>query len=294
MKEEKNLTTNIQSKTEEAIKLLKTFASAATSTIELCYSGGKDSDVILDLAKKAKIKFIPIYKNTTIDPPGTIKHVIDNNVQIVNPKKNFLDIIENKGFPTRRARFCCTVLKEYKIHDFAIQGIRRSESSKRASRYSADDPIICRIYGKKSEHVNIALPILNWTDQDIKTYIETNNIKCHPLYYDQQGTFHVERRLGCLGCPLSSDNGKAEFKEYPKLLRQVCKRGIIWWNNHPQTKSHKKFNNPYELLAHNLFFNKYEDWLTATITLYGRTDWKQELEKYFKINLDFKDINIIN
>lgn len=48
------------------------------------------------------------------------------------PKERFFDIIARKGFPTRRARFCCEVLKEYKILDSAIQGIRRSESTKRA------------------------------------------------------------------------------------------------------------------------------------------------------------------
>lgn len=41
---------------------------------ELCYSGGKDSDVILRIAQMAGIKYNAIYKNTTIDPSGTIKH----------------------------------------------------------------------------------------------------------------------------------------------------------------------------------------------------------------------------
>lgn len=37
--------------------------------MELSYSGGKDSDVILELAKMSGIPFRPIYKKTTIDPP---------------------------------------------------------------------------------------------------------------------------------------------------------------------------------------------------------------------------------
>ena len=35
----------------------------------LGFSGGKDSVVLLDLAKKSGVKFEPVYSNTTIDPP---------------------------------------------------------------------------------------------------------------------------------------------------------------------------------------------------------------------------------
>lgn len=42
--------------------------------IEVSYSGGKDSDVILQLAKEAGIPFEAIYKQTSIDPPGTTAH----------------------------------------------------------------------------------------------------------------------------------------------------------------------------------------------------------------------------
>lgn len=38
---------------------------------------------------------------------------------------SFFELIEKKGFPTRRARFCCEDLKEYKVLDNSIQGIRR-------------------------------------------------------------------------------------------------------------------------------------------------------------------------
>ena len=280
---------NITNKTDSAIKLLRTFAETCTGPVELAYSGGKDSDVILNLARMAGIKFDAIYKNTTIDPPGTISHVLSQgDVRIVNPKYTFLQLVERNGFPTRRARFCCSRLKEYKIHDFAIQGVRRCESVKRMANYSPDDPIICRTYGSKKNHVNIALPILNWTNDDVAEFVTRNNIQCHSQYYDADGQFCANRRLGCMGCPLQSDNGKSDFKLYPMLLRQVAKAGWKWWNNHPQAKSHFNFQNPYELLAHNLFYNSYESWLTATVTLTGRTDWKETLEIYFDINLDFK------
>lgn len=137
----------LQRKVDRAIKLLQ--STCKDQQVELSYSGGKDSDVILELAKMAGINYRAIYKCTTIDPPGTIKHCLDNGVEIIRPKISFLQIIEKKGFPTRRARFCCECLKEYKVMDKAIQGIRCSESTKRAKYYK--EPTMCRTYGSKKK-----------------------------------------------------------------------------------------------------------------------------------------------
>ena len=146
---------DLDKKIKQSIRLLQRLGD---TEVELSYSGGKDSDVILTLAKMAEINYRAIYKNTTIDPSGTIAHCKENGVEIVKPKKTFFELIQNSGFPTRRARFCCDKLKEYKILDNSIQGIRRSESTKRAELYK--EPVICRIYGSKKNHVNVFLPIL--------------------------------------------------------------------------------------------------------------------------------------
>ena len=70
------MTTELQRKIDGSIRLLQAIQKAhPDDTIEVAYSGGKDSDVILQLAKEAGINYRAIYKNTTIDPPGTIAHV---------------------------------------------------------------------------------------------------------------------------------------------------------------------------------------------------------------------------
>lgn len=278
------MTQVLQNKVEVAIRIIQC-AAPKDKPIEVCYSGGKDSDVILELAKMAGVNYRAIYKNTTIDPPGTFKHCRENGVEILQPSISFLKLIEQKGMPTRRARFCCEKLKEYKVLDYSIQGIRRSESTARAQRYNEDDPIICRNYGSKKNHCNVCLPILSWTDEDVAEFIAERGIKCHPLYYDENGTFRPDRRLGCIGCPLKWDAGKADFKTYPKLFRQVVKSVCVWWNNHPNSSSVKKFRSPYGLVAHNLFFDSYADWQAVDNGLFGYTDWKSYLEEYFKINL---------
>ena len=168
----------LQKKVDFAIKLLQSIPQ--DGDVEVCYSGGKDSDVILELTKMAEIPYRAIYKNTTIDPKGTIAHAREMGAEVIIPKKTFFQLVGEKGFPSRFARFCCSALKEYKICDRAIQGIRRSESRKRAENYK--EPEMCRVYSAK-EKVKVYLPILEWTDQDIEEFIKERNIKCHPLYY---------------------------------------------------------------------------------------------------------------
>ena len=69
---------SLQKKVEQAIRLIKSagrMAEKKGQPVEISYSGGKDSDVILELARMSGINYQAIYKNTTIDPPGTIAHV---------------------------------------------------------------------------------------------------------------------------------------------------------------------------------------------------------------------------
>lgn len=273
-------------KEKRAIKLLRTVAKTTDGEIELSYSGGKDSDVCLALAQMAGIPYRAIYKNTTIDPPYTIAHCKEKGVEIIRPKKSFFDIIKQKGFPSDNRRFCCSTLKEYKVLDTAIQGIRRCESTKRAARYK--EPIACRLYGKKKDqHVNVILPILNWTNDDIEHYIVANRIQCSPLYYDDNGKFCVTRRLGCLGCPLKGDNGLVDFLKYPQLVRLWLNAGERWRNKKREkpTVSHVKYKDVYEQFVRHLFFHSYEDFRLAKSGMFGKVDCKQFLQDYFKIQL---------
>lgn len=275
---------DLNEKVNQSIKLLKVVASTTDEPIELSYSGGKDSDVILRLAQMAGINYRAIYKNTTIDPPGTIKHCKDNGVEIVHPKESFFRLIEKNGNPSRFARFCCRKLKEYKILDNAIQGIRKCESSKRAKLYK--EPIVCRMYSKK-EHVNTILPILDWTDDDVSDFVHSENIICHPWYYND-GDFDVKKRIGCMGCPLASMKKRREvFKLYPKFLRLWIKHYSVFYYNQLAKggcNTTNKFKDPYEVFVFTLFFNRMVDF-DLHWNLFGSQSAKRMLEDYFKIDL---------
>ena len=277
------MTEELKKKVDRAIRLLQSIPTDK-GDIELSYSGGKDSDVILELAKMAGIKVRVIYKNTTIDPSGTIKHCKEVGAEIVNPTTTFFKLLQKKGYPSRFVRFCCSKLKEYKICDIAIQGIRKCESKKREELY--EEPEICRVYdNNKKNTVQVFLPILDWTDEDVEEFIKERNIKCHPIYY-KDGHFDVKQRLGCIGCPLAW-NGKRikEFRQYPKMVRLWVKNAQVYYDSRKNDGKKRKYDNAIDAFVATLFFETYQDFYEHTYTLFGKTDWRKYLEDYFKIDL---------
>jgi len=272
---------SLDDKIKDSIKLLNNFNDIV---VEVAFSGGKDSEVILELCKMAQLNYRAMYKNTTIDPPGTIAHCLSKGVEIIKPKMTMFQIIEKKGFPTRRARFCCEILKEYKILDNCVLGIRRSESTSRRKRYQ--EPIICRNYRSKKNHVTQILPILNWTNENVADFIKIRNIKCHKLYYNENGAFNISKRLGCLGCPLKADKGLRDFLENPKFLKLWIKAGEKYWSSRSESSNlKKKFNNIYEVFVHNIFFNSYQDFANSRDGMFENINYKLFIENFFKVKL---------
>lgn len=116
----------------------------------ITYSGGKDSDVMLNLAKRSGINFEVYHSHTTADAPQTVYHV--RNVfdklhsegirtKIVYPtykgkRTSMWDlIVQKKMLPTRRYRYCCDILKETTGKNrFISTGVRADESRNRSDR----------------------------------------------------------------------------------------------------------------------------------------------------------------
>ena len=270
-------------KIDFAIRLLRNIPQ--DGPIEISYSGGKDSDVILELARMAGIPHEAIYKQTTIDPPGTTAHAKTQGATIIRPKMSFFEIVRRRGFPTRFHRVCCEVLKEYKVRDRAVQGIRRDESTKRAELYK--EPEICRTYPGK-EKVRVYLPILEWDTEDVARFIDERGIKCAPVYYDADGNFHPERRLGCLGCPLAAEWKRREvYKQYPRMLKESIRATQVFASRNPNYAINKHFPDVYHKFFADLFFKCHADYLDF---IQGRLfeadfDAKSYLETYFGIPL---------
>ncbi len=208
----------------------------------ICYSGGKDSDVLLQLALNSGIDFEVLHNHTTVDAPETVYHIRDTfkrlelqGVKCTLEKPTYKgervtmwSLIPQKMLPpTRLMRYCCSVLKEKGGRNRAIAtGVRRAESVARSKRgiyedYNADkrkkiilnnDNDDKRRWFERCEKQAKTLinPLVDWSDYDIQDYISSENISLNPLYCEGF------RRAGCIGCPLTNrKNRYAEFRRYP-------------------------------------------------------------------------------
>jgi len=175
----------------------------------LAYSGGKDSDTILTLAKMAGVKFDAHYHLTTVDPPELVYHVRRHpEVRIERPEMSMWQLIRKKGIlPTRVTRYCCAYLKERGGSGrVVLTGVRSGESIKRSKRKMNE---VC--YTDPSKRFLHA--IVDWGDKEVWQFIREYNVIYCKLY-DQGST-----RLGCILCPLATQKErKKQAKKYPKVV----------------------------------------------------------------------------
>lgn len=178
-----------------AIERLRTFAPPEGYWV--ADSGGKDSEVVVDLVRRSEVRADFHHSLTTIDHPATIHHIRRHHAttRIEHPDMPLLRrMIEVERVPpTRQARWCCAHYKERGGDGrFVVTGVRAAESSKRAGRSMVEHCL--RGGNKRYLH-----PILDWSDGDVWDYIADRGLPVNPLY--AQGY----RRIGCVLCPMSRD-----------------------------------------------------------------------------------------
>ncbi len=196
----------------EAIYIFRETFAQFTNPVIL-FSGGKDSTVLLHLAKKA---FSPVkfpFKVLHIDTGHNFPEVLefrDNTVHREDLEliiRKVEDTIRQKGIeepreklPSRNELQSITLtdtIKELKI-DACIGGGRRDEEKARAKEriFSFRDengkwlpynqrPELWDIYNgrvKPGENVRV-FPISNWTELDVWNYIKQEQIEISSLYY---------------------------------------------------------------------------------------------------------------
>lgn len=212
------------------------------------YSGGKDSDVMLELFRRSGIPFEVHNSHTTADAPQTVRHIRDTfrmlemqgircNIEMPTykgVKTSMWKLIPLKLTPpTRMARYCCSILKESGRNNTIIAtGVRWDESAKRSDRETFEKLESAKKYREKFSDVMlmndnderrrmielcmqkkkmVVNPIIDWTHAEIWEYIRSERIKTCDLY----GMGY--ERVGCIGCPLAGKRRWKEFADYPKL-----------------------------------------------------------------------------
>ena len=217
------------------------------------YSGGKDSDVILQLAKESGVPFRVTHNLTTADPPDNVYYIrrvfaalreegIDCRINV--PRRSLWKIMrETLVIPSRIMRVCCSELKERKMPDapYIVTGVRWAESAGRRAKsgiamvcaashahahggeekaaaaglLTTDDASTRRLFEQcQLRGVRVLNPIIDWSDDDVWSYLHSRGIEGNPLY--KEGW----TRIGCVGCPLASRRARElAFARCPKLYK---------------------------------------------------------------------------
>ena len=198
--------------TTEAIGYIQSYEEKYTyEDMFVSFSGGKDSTVVSSLVEDSfpGKNIVRIFGDTTLEFPETYEYRkrfakehrrIFNILRAKNHEKNFEELCEQIGPPSRVMRWCCTVFKtgaitktlesvfKNKTNILSFQGIRRSESASR-SKYERESE------SPKITKQTVALPIIDWLDFDVWLYILTKKIDFNDAYR------YGYSRVGCWCCP---------------------------------------------------------------------------------------------
>lgn len=206
----------------------------------VAFSGGKDSQVILDLVSRVipHENFKVVFTNTGMELPCTADFV-EATEQFYRQKfskfeikrafssDSALDLWKRYGPPSRVNRWCCSVLKTAlfgrKMKELlgvssqpslmVFEGVRRDESVKR-SAYNR--------VGEGVKHIKLinCRPILKWNATETYLYLYKNHIPLNPAY-----TLGLTR-VGCGICPFASDWSEYVIrKRYPQITADYV--GVI-------------------------------------------------------------------
>lgn len=242
----------------KAIERLKTAAELSQTYYQkpllLTYSGGKDSEVCLELCKRAGVHFEVVHSHTTADAPETVYHVrkvfheLESHgirCQVKYPvykgrRVSMWSLIPQKLIPpTRVMRYCCSVCKEGSTpHRCVVLGVRRLESVRRSDAEVAeqknktknqrvtfdfdngDKRIIAPCQMKAEIKIH---PIVDWSDNDVWSFLHDAKVEMNPCY------LMGFKRVGCVGCPMASKSRYTEFRQWPKyekLYRRAFARMV--------------------------------------------------------------------
>lgn len=212
----------------------------------LTYSGGKDSDACIEVAKIAGIPFDAVHSHTTADAPETVRHVRAKfralelegiKCEIAYPtykgkRTSMWDLIPRKLMPpTRLVRYCCEVLKENAgRYRWIITGVRWAESVRRKTTRGIYETIGGRTSTKvvlnndnddlrrvteacATKNERVVNPIIDWDDGDVWSILRDRKVTCNPLYCEFG-------RVGCVGCPMAGKASRErEFLRWPEYKR---------------------------------------------------------------------------
>lgn len=194
----------------------------------LAFSGGKDSIVVKQLADESGVKYDAHYNVTGIDPPELVRFIRKHYPDVAweRAARPLLAIIPGRGFPTRRARWCCEEYKERGGRGrILLTGLRSGESPRRRKRHG-----IISHYKVGSNRKTLVNPILDWTHGDVWAFIRARSLPYCCLYDE------AWNRLGCVLCPMNTNSAR-DIARWPGIAKAWRRAFRKLWANRPHLQA---------------------------------------------------------
>lgn len=194
----------------------------------ISFSGGKDSIALAHLLKEFNMNMVFI--DTRIEFPETyaIINQYKNNggrLEIVKAENSFFSLCKEKGYPSRKDRWCCKTQKfkpfdDYLNNNFDEEYVRVYTGQRRWESIARLDSPFVKPHKYISKQLAVQ-PMLEWLAMDVWTYIWSNNLPVNDLY----NTFV---RAGCWTCPFGLQY-RAFFLQHthPKFFNILKKYNAI-------------------------------------------------------------------
>ncbi len=242
--------THLEELESEAIYVMREVAAQFEKPCIL-FSGGKDSILLVHLAKKAfwpmKIPFTLVHVDTGHNFEETIRFrddlvkELDLNliVGLVQDAIDAGEVVEEKGVNASRNKLQTnTLLKtiESNMFDAAIGGARRDEEKARAKErfFSHRDefgqwdpknqrPELWNIFnGKKNygDHFRV-FPLSNWTEMDVWQYIFKEKIEVPSIYFSHKREVFMRDGIYLAYAPFMTLKGSEKIEEKQVRCRTI-------------------------------------------------------------------------
>jgi phosphoadenosine phosphosulfate reductase len=215
---------------KEAINAIRGVAGQHRSMpVTVSFSGGKDSLVVLSIARKAVKKLTAFYVDTGLEFPETTEYVErfakeqGIEVRVERAGSAFDEGFPSFGPPAKDFRWCCKVCKLGPItralsgeKAITVDGKRRYESFQRGHISTVErNPFVP---GQVS-----VFPIKDWRALEVWLYIRMEKLPYNPLY--DQGF----ERIGCWLCPSALQAEYVRMRElHPEKFRAWQEKLYRW------------------------------------------------------------------
>lgn len=172
---------SLQQKIDHTVGVIEQFYTHFQGSVFIAFSGGKDSTVLVDIARKVHPEIPLVFVDTGLEFPEITQFVRGySNVTILRPKKTFYQVIKEKGIPYPSKEVC------RKVNDIRYG----TEKLKELRLYGNEKGNLCKLSEKWKFLVDTPYKYTDYCCEVLKK-------RPSHLYQKESGRFPIVGTMAC-------------------------------------------------------------------------------------------------